>query len=83
MSRRLLPLIAPLAVILHSHLAAQDVEMLAREYGTTVPAAYYAELQRNPDAYRFGMRLALRGPSRCARPPPHRELPRRGYPRPS
>ena len=54
MSRRLLPLIAPLAVILHSHLAAQDVEMLAREYGTTVPAAYYAELQRNPDAYRFG-----------------------------
>ncbi len=34
-------------------LSAQDVEMLAREYGTTPPAAYYAELQRNPNAYRF------------------------------
>ena len=41
-------------MLLYSHLAAQDVEMLAREYGTTPPAAYYAELQRNPDAYRFG-----------------------------
>ncbi|MCH7565981.1 MAG: CPBP family intramembrane metalloprotease [Gemmatimonadetes bacterium] len=53
MHRRILPLIAPLAVLLHGHLAAQDVEMLAREYGTTVPAAYYAELRRNPNAYRF------------------------------
>ena len=34
-------------------LFGQDVELLGREYGTTPPPAYYAELQRNPNAYRF------------------------------
>ncbi len=54
MHRRLLPLLALIAALPHGTAAAQDVEMLAREYGTTPPAGYYAELQRNPDAYRFG-----------------------------
>ena len=31
---------------------AQDVEMLAQHYGTRPPEAYYAEIQRNPRAYR-------------------------------
>ena len=53
MVRRLLPLVAPFAVLVHGHSAAQDVEMLAREYGTIVPAGYYAEFQRDPNAYRF------------------------------
>ena len=28
--------------------------MLAREYGTPIPEGYYTELQRDPNAYRFG-----------------------------
>ena len=31
---------------------AQDVEMLAEHYGTRLPAAYYDEIRRNPQAYR-------------------------------
>jgi len=33
--------------------SAQDVEMLGRRYGTTPPAAYYGEMARNPEAFRF------------------------------
>ena len=53
MDRRQVSLLALAAAVLPGYLAGQDPEMLAREYGTTLPAGYYAELQRNPDAYRF------------------------------
>lgn len=33
--------------------AAQDVEMLGEHYGTRPPEAYFQELERNPNAYRF------------------------------
>jgi M6 family metalloprotease-like protein len=33
-------------------LSAQDVELLAEQYGSTPPAAYFEELARNPGAYR-------------------------------
>ena len=33
-------------------LGAQDVDLLAEQYGTTPPAAYFEELARNPGAYR-------------------------------
>ena len=48
----------------------QDVEMLAARYGTRPPAAYYRELARNPDAFRFRRGRASRvlptGASRAA-----------------
>jgi len=50
----LLVAVAPLGVFLHGRVVAQDVEMLAREYGTPIPEGYYRELQRDPNAYRFG-----------------------------
>lgn len=40
------------AGIAPSNTWAQDVEMLAEHYGTRPPAAYYDEIQRNPQAYR-------------------------------
>jgi M6 family metalloprotease-like protein len=33
--------------------AAQDVEMLGRRYGTRPPAAYYEQMARDPEAFRF------------------------------
>ncbi len=54
MYARLLVFFALIALVPFGRLSGQDVEMLAREYGTTVPAAYFEELQRNPDAFRFG-----------------------------
>jgi M6 family metalloprotease-like protein len=53
MYRRLFITIALSVAALPPSVSAQDVEMLGRRYGTTPPAAYYRELARNPDAYRF------------------------------
>jgi M6 family metalloprotease-like protein len=39
---------------------AQDVEMLGRHYGTRPPPAYYQELARNPEAFRFTRGRAAR-----------------------
>jgi M6 family metalloprotease-like protein len=36
-----------------SRATAQDVELLGARHGTRPPAAYYRELARNPDAFRF------------------------------
>ena len=41
------------AVTLPMGVAAQDVEMLGARYGTRPPEAYYEELERNRDAFRF------------------------------
>lgn len=40
--------------------SAQDVEMLGRHYGTRPPDAYYRELARNPNAFRFARGRAAR-----------------------
>jgi M6 family metalloprotease-like protein len=41
-------------------LAAQDVEMLGRRYGTRPPAGYYRELARDPEAFQFRRGRAAR-----------------------
>ena len=40
--------------------SAQDVEMLGRRYGTRPPDAYFNEMARNPDAFRFNRGRAAR-----------------------
>ena len=40
--------------------ASQDVEMLGARYGTRPPDAYYREMARDRDAYRFGRGRAAR-----------------------
>ncbi|MEX0836982.1 MAG: hypothetical protein WD101_01530, partial [Gemmatimonadota bacterium] len=55
MTRLALPLLLAgfLLAVPSSRAAAQDVELLGARYGTRPPAAYYRELARNPDAFRF------------------------------
>jgi M6 family metalloprotease-like protein len=43
-----------------SGLAAQDVEMLGRRYGTRPPDGYFRETARNPEAYRFRRGRSIR-----------------------
>ncbi len=57
---RLLVVIGVLLALQPSGVSAQDVEMLGRRYGTTPPDAYYRELARNPDAFRFQRGRAAR-----------------------
>lgn len=52
----LAPMATPLAI------AAQDVEMLGRRYGTRPPDSYFEELRRDPGAFRFTRGRAARGP---------------------
>lgn len=49
-------------LVFPSSARAQDVEQLARIWGTTVPAGYYETRARYPDAFRFGR--ALKGMAR-------------------
>jgi M6 family metalloprotease-like protein len=60
MSRSSLLAATVAALALPHAVSAQDVEMLGRRYGTTPPAAYYEELARNPDAFRFAHGRAAR-----------------------
>ena len=60
MFRRLLCAIAVLIAFHPQGTSAQDVEMLGRRYGTRPPDAYYREMARNPDAFRFGRGRAAR-----------------------
>lgn len=55
MTRFALPLLFAglLLAVPSSRAAAQDVELLGARHGTRPPAAYYRELARNPDAFRF------------------------------
>jgi len=53
MPRRLFLAIALAVVVPPPGVSAQDVEMLGRYYGTRPPDAYYREVARNPDAFRF------------------------------
>jgi M6 family metalloprotease-like protein len=51
---RRLPIAVLLLIALQPRSAsAQDVEMLGRRYGTRPPDAYYQEMARNPNAFRF------------------------------
>lgn len=55
--------LAALPALVHPPSAgAQDVEQLARIWGTRVPAGYYETRARDPDAFRFGR--ALKGMAR-------------------
>ncbi|MGD8729096.1 MAG: M6 family metalloprotease domain-containing protein, partial [Gemmatimonadota bacterium] len=60
MHRRLPFAIALLIAVFPRGTSAQDVEMLGRRYGNRPPQAYYDELARNPDAFRFSRGRALR-----------------------
>jgi M6 family metalloprotease-like protein len=53
MHRRLLLAIAIAIALCPVSTSAQDVEMLGRRYGTRPPDAYYQEMARNPNAFRF------------------------------
>lgn len=55
MTRFALPILLAglLLAVPSSRAAAQDVELLGARHGTRPPAAYYRELARNPDAFRF------------------------------
>ena len=52
MAIRLMAALAVTVGLVPGGLGAQDVELLAEHYGTTPPAAYFEELDRNPAAYR-------------------------------
>ena len=60
MYRRFLSAVAILIAAHAQSAAAQDVEMLGRRYGTRPPDAYYQEMARNPDAFRFTRGRAAR-----------------------
>lgn len=60
MYRRLLLAIGLLIAVSPRSASAQDVEMLGRRYGKRPPDAYYDELARNPDAFRFSRGRSLR-----------------------
>jgi len=56
---RLTAVLAAALLLIVSPGQAQDVELLARVYGTQVPQAYYARVQANPRLFRF--QRAFRG----------------------
>jgi len=53
MIRLLLPALALATALAPRSVSAQDVEMLGRRYGKRPPQAYYEEMARNAQAFRF------------------------------
>ena len=51
--RHVLLAVTLLAALCPMRASAQDVEMLGRRYGKRPPQAYFDEMARNPDAFRF------------------------------
>ncbi len=59
--RRFVPLVALASLAVGPTVAhAQDVELLARHYGTPIPEGYYRTLAAHPDAFRFQRGRATR-----------------------